>query len=126
MTLYGAKSEPAHTERRPQKKRRLSGGLDNGFLRHFKFGGYKPGTFQRLPEDLERFVQAKVRSGRFASPDEAITAAVRLLRKQEESEDARALEGIRLGLEDVRAGRTQPLADAFADIRRDLNLPDPS
>jgi hypothetical protein len=46
LTLYGAKSEPAHTERRPQKKRRLSGGLDNGFLRHFKFGGYKPGTFQ--------------------------------------------------------------------------------
>jgi putative addiction module CopG family antidote len=79
-----------------------------------------------LPEDLERFVHAKVQSGRFASADEAITAAVRLLRKQEEGEDARALEGIRLGLEDMRAGRTQPLADAFAAIRRDLNLPDPS
>jgi putative addiction module CopG family antidote len=77
----------------------------------------------QLPADLEQFVQAKVRSGRFASTDEAITAAVRLLRRQEEAEDARVLEGIRQGLEDMRAGRTQPLAEAFADIRRDLDLP---
>ena len=75
-----------------------------------------------LPADLEQFVEAKVRSGRFTSPDEAITAAVRLLRQHEEAEEARVLEGIRQGLEDVRAGRTQPLAEAFADIRRDLNL----
>ena len=34
-----------------------------------------------LPADLEQFVQAKVRSGRFTSFDEAITAAVRLLRQ---------------------------------------------
>ena len=77
----------------------------------------------QLPADLEQFVQAKVQSGRFTSSDEAITAAVRLLRQQEEAEDARVLEGITQGLEDVRAGRTQPLAEAFADIRRDLNLP---
>ena len=76
-----------------------------------------------LPEDLQRFVQAKVQSGRFVSPDEAITEAVRLLRQREEAEEARALEGIRQGLEDMRTGRTQPLAEAFADIRRDLNLP---
>jgi hypothetical protein len=34
-----------------------------------------------------------------------------------------ALEGIRRGLEDVKARRTQTLAEAFADIRRDLNVP---
>ena len=39
------------------------------------------------------------------------------------AEEARVIEGIRLGLEDLKAGRTQPLAEAFADIRRDLNLP---
>jgi putative addiction module CopG family antidote len=77
----------------------------------------------RLPVDLERFVQAKVQSGRFASSDEAIAEAVRLLQRREEAEEARVLEGIRRGLEDMRAGRTQPLAEAFADIRRDLNLP---
>ena len=76
-----------------------------------------------LPADLEQFVQAKVRSGRFSSAEEAIAVAVRLLRQQEEAEEARVLEGIRQGLEDMRAGRTEPLDEAFADIRRDLNLP---
>jgi hypothetical protein len=46
---------------------------------------------------------------------------VRLLRQQEEAEEARVLEGIRQGLKDLQAGRTQPLAEGFADIRRDLN-----
>jgi putative addiction module CopG family antidote len=77
----------------------------------------------RLPEDLQRFVQAKVQSGRFTSSDEAITEAVRLLRQREEAEEARTLECVQQGLEDMRVGRTQPLAEAFADIRRDLNLP---
>jgi PHD/YefM family antitoxin component YafN of YafNO toxin-antitoxin module len=39
------------------------------------------------------------------------------------AEQAKVLEGIRRGLEDMRAGRTQPLDEAFADIRRDLKLP---
>ncbi len=39
------------------------------------------------------------------------------------AEEARVLDGIRRGLEDVRAGRSQPAAEAFADIRRELNLP---
>lgn len=76
-----------------------------------------------LPPDLEQFVQAKVQSGRFTSSDEAITVAVRLLRQQEEAEEIRVLKGIQQGLDDMRAGRTQPLAEAFADISRDLNLP---
>lgn len=76
-----------------------------------------------LSADLEQFVEAQVRSGRFSTHAEVITAAVRLLRRQDEAEEARAVEGIRQGLDDMRAGRTQPLAEAFADIRRDLNLP---
>ena len=79
-----------------------------------------------LPADFEQFVQAKVRSGRFSSSDEAITVALRLLLQQEEDEEARVLEGIRQDLDDMRAGRTQLLAEAFADIRRGLNLPDGS
>jgi putative addiction module CopG family antidote len=75
------------------------------------------------PADLEQLVQSKVRSGRFTSSDEAIAAAVRLLRQQEDAEEGRVLDGISRGLDDVRAGRTQRLAEAFADIRRDLNLP---
>jgi putative addiction module CopG family antidote len=93
--------------------------------RRGKLKSYKemPDMNTHLPADLEQFVQAKVRSGRFTSADEAIAAGVRLLRQQEEAEDARTLEGIRQSLEDVRARRTQPVAEAFAEIRRDLNLP---
>jgi putative addiction module CopG family antidote len=86
-------------------------------------GGGMPHMNTQLPADLEQFVQAKVRSGRFSSTEEAIAAGVRLLREQEEAEEARVLDGIRQGLEDMRAGRTQPLAEAFADIRRSLDLP---
>jgi PHD/YefM family antitoxin component YafN of YafNO toxin-antitoxin module len=42
------------------------------------------------------------------------------------AEEARVLEGIRRGLEDVKAGRTQPIAEAFAEIRRDLKVPNGS
>jgi putative addiction module CopG family antidote len=35
-----------------------------------------------LPEDLERFIRAEVHSGHFASEEEAITEAVRLLKRQ--------------------------------------------
>ena len=76
-----------------------------------------------LPKDLERFVQAKVRSGRFTSSDEAITEAVRLLQQREEAEETRVLEGIRQGLEDMRVGRGRPAEEVFEDIRREFNLP---
>lgn len=75
------------------------------------------------PEELERYVEATVRSGRFRSSDAAIAEAVRLLRRRDEAEEARMLDGVRQSLEDVRAGRTQPFRDATADIRRDLDLP---
>ncbi len=76
-----------------------------------------------LPEDLERFVEAKVRSGRFTSADEAIATGVRLLRQQEEADEARTLDGIRQGLDDMRAGRGRPAGEVFEDIRREFNLP---
>jgi putative addiction module CopG family antidote len=76
-----------------------------------------------LPADLEQFLKAKVQSGRFTSSDEAIAEAVRLLRQREEAEEARALEGIRQGLEDMRAGRGRPANEVFAEIREELNLP---
>jgi antitoxin ParD1/3/4 len=77
----------------------------------------------QLPADLEQFVQAKVRSGRFNSPEQAIAAGVRLLRQHEEAEEARVVEGIRQGLEEMHAGRGRPAEEVFADIRREFNLP---
>jgi antitoxin ParD1/3/4 len=75
-----------------------------------------------LPADLEQFVQAKVRSGRFKSSEDAIAVAVRLLRQYEEAEEARVLKGIQEGLDDMRAGRGRPAQEAFADLRREFNL----
>ena len=64
-----------------------------------------------------------MRRGRFSSPDEALAPAVRLLRQREEAEEARVLEGIRHGLDDMRAGRGRPAKEVFADLRREFNLP---
>ena len=36
-----------------------------------------------------------------------------------------AIEGIKRGLADVAAGRTQPLEEAMKDIRKELDLPHP-
>ncbi len=33
------------------------------------------------------------------------------------------LDGIRAGLEDLNAGRTQPIEEAFEEIRREFNIP---
>ena len=75
-----------------------------------------------LPEHREQFVRNLVQSGRYASEAEVIDKAVRLLQEREEAEQARVLEGIRQGLEDMHAGRGRPADEVFADIRREFNL----
>ncbi len=75
-----------------------------------------------LPEHREQFIRDLVQRGRYASEAEVIDHAVRLLQGQEEAERARVLEGIRQGLEDMRAGRGQPADQVFAEIRREFNL----
>lgn len=75
-----------------------------------------------LPEQREQFVRDLVRSGRYVSEAEVIDQAVRLLQERKEAEQARVMEGIRLGLEDMKAGRGRPADEVFADIRREFNL----
>jgi putative addiction module CopG family antidote len=77
----------------------------------------------QIPENWGPFIRSQIESGRYASEAEVLEEALGLLKQREDSERPRAMEGIRLGLEDLRGGRTQPLAEAFADIRRELNLP---
>jgi antitoxin ParD1/3/4 len=75
-----------------------------------------------LSGDRERVVRALMEGGRFASEDEVIDEALRLLRQRQEAEQARVLEGIRQGIEDMEAGRSRPADEVFADIRREFNL----
>ncbi len=75
-----------------------------------------------LPADLRRFVQDEVRSGRFTSEEDAIAAGLRLLRQRQEAENARTLEGIGQGIQEIKAGKGRPAEEVFADIRCEFNL----
>lgn len=72
-----------------------------------------------LAGDLEQFVQQEISSGRFPNRESVVAHALRLLQRDRDE----AVVGIRLGLDDVAAGRVQPLGDAMADLRHELELP---
>jgi predicted transcriptional regulator len=71
-----------------------------------------------LPSELEPFVEQEFATGRYATHEEVLVLAPELLRIDREQ----ALAWIREGLSDVAFGRTQPLADAFEDIRRQFDI----
>ena len=77
----------------------------------------------RIQERWGSFIRSQLESGRYASEDEVIEDALSLLKSRAEVEDFQMMEGIERGLADMRAGRTQPLDEAIADIRRELDLP---
>ena len=74
---------------------------------------------EMLPEDLQRFVNYELASGHFRSTRELLVEGIRLLQRDR----AEAVEGIQAGLDDIQAGRFQPLDEAFADLRRELGVP---
>lgn len=69
-----------------------------------------------LPPELEAFVEKEFATGRYATREEVLVQALHWLREEREE----ALVGIRQGLDDVAAGRTQSLSEAFADLRKEL------
>ncbi len=71
-----------------------------------------------IPSDLQPFVAQQLRLGLYQSEQQLVDDAVRLLKAERDE----AVDGIRLGLADAAAGRTQPLADAFRDLRQELRL----
>jgi Arc/MetJ-type ribon-helix-helix transcriptional regulator len=71
-----------------------------------------------MPPDIEAFVHEEISSGRFANREAVIEHALRFLQSDREE----AVTGIRLGLEDVAAGRAQPLATAFEDLRGEFKM----
>ena len=71
-----------------------------------------------LPPELEPFVEQEFSTGRYASREEVIVQALCWLRDERQE----ALSGIKEGLDDVAAGRVQPLSEAFADIRKEHGI----
>ena len=62
-----------------------------------------------LPEDLERFIHAKVRSGQFASEDAALAEAVRLLRQRDQEQDTEKKRVEALLVEGLDSGPSTPM-----------------
>jgi len=73
-----------------------------------------------IPSQLEAFVEQEFATGRYASREEVVVQALCWLREERQQ----AVYGIQQGLGDWAAGRTQPLAEAFADIRKEFGVPD--
>ena len=71
-----------------------------------------------LPPELEPFVEQEFATGRYAKREEILVQALRWM-----SEERKAtVVGIKAGLDDVAAGRTQSVQDAFADIRKEFGI----
>ena len=75
-----------------------------------------------IPADLQPFVSEQLQLGCFQSEQQLVTEALQLLKAERDE----SLQGIRQGLADAAAGRVQPLAEAFADLRREFKLPEPA
>jgi len=75
-----------------------------------------------IPADLQPFVSEQLQLGCFQSEQQLVTEALQLLKAEQDE----SLHGIRQGLADAAAGRVQPLAEAFADLRREFKLSDPA
>jgi len=80
-----------------------------------------------LTPDLDDAIQRRVATGRYASRNEVIRAALGVL-ERDEQEQARKLAAfdaaIAHGIADAETGRTMPIEEAFARIRRELGLSD--
>ena len=73
-----------------------------------------------LPPELEPFVEQEFATGRYATRDEVVIQALCWLRDERQE----AVSGIKQGLNDVAAGRMQPLGEAFADVRKEYGIPE--
>ena len=74
-----------------------------------------------LTDELERFVLAKVQSGRYENASEVVRAALRTLEREEQQYEA-TLTALRAAIDE---GDASGIAEgkAFARVREKLNLP---
>ncbi|MGE0464735.1 MAG: type II toxin-antitoxin system ParD family antitoxin [Vicinamibacterales bacterium] len=73
-----------------------------------------------LPDDLDAFIRERVAAGRFASPSDAVRAAVALLERAEREGELTRDEirrEILIGIEQAEAGHVRDAEKAFQDIR---------
>ena len=76
-----------------------------------------------LTDELNRFVLAKVESGRYENASEVIRAALRALKRDEQAYEAK-LTALRAAIDEGDAGGVAK-NNVFERVRKTLNLPVP-
>jgi antitoxin ParD1/3/4 len=74
-----------------------------------------------LTEELDRFVQRRVKSGRYENASEVVRAALRTLEREEREYEAK-LAALRAAIDEGDASGVFE-GDAVASVRRELGLP---
>ena len=74
-----------------------------------------------LSEELDRFVVARVESGRYDNASEVMRAALRSLELQEEEQHLKRVSLVQALEEGLASGIAE--GDVFARVRRNLRLP---
>ncbi len=80
----------------------------------------------QFPPDLEDAVRQLMESGEYRTEDDLLRDALKALderHSQVVEEDPVVVEGIRRGLADMKAGRSQPLNEFDAEFRAKHNIP---
>jgi|GEM_PF-1784986 len=75
-----------------------------------------------LTPEQEQFVKEQIAEGTYANRSELLQAAVELFKESIDRETAEVVAAVEQGLEDHRNGKSQPLDEAFSDIRKSLGL----
>ena len=73
----------------------------------------------QFPPDVEQFVRSELSQKHYASEDDLLVDAVRLLQQEREA----AIAGIQRGVESMQQGEGIPLDEAFESLRKKHNLP---
>jgi antitoxin ParD1/3/4 len=74
-----------------------------------------------LPEELDRFIHAKIESGRYENASEVVREALKTLEREEQTDEAK-LVALRAAIDEGFASGVAE-GDVFARIRERLKLP---
>jgi antitoxin ParD1/3/4 len=77
-----------------------------------------------LTEELDRFIAAKVKSGRFENASEVVRAGLRTLEREEQQYEAK-LAALRVAIDEGDASGIAK-GNVFGRVRKTLKLPSPS
>jgi len=79
-------------------------------------------TAVKLAPEIEDYVNARVKSGAAATPEDYVNDVLRAQRDEESGIDEELWAELQLGIDDIEAGRFTSIEDAFESVREELGL----